>query len=231
MFQFRNISAYMEARHRLSRGGYWGRIQVNEDSDRLMVFTTERDARLDSRKNFECTMSRAREVGSTFVVAKPSIIQVIGHRHSCTPLEFFGREFFDDLKKYHDDRDRPSWAMPSETEQQVSDRDYRTLTLRTYGAGSWITTEDQGFFEVATGRKVTNRREQIELLWDLGFASRRGRPVHVAQEKWAGSRTELETLTELADRCWNRRHTSEAAKKMVSAYTSINRYVAWPGAW
>jgi hypothetical protein len=35
----------------------------------------------------------------------------------------------------------------------------------------------------------------------------------------------------LAERHWNRRNTSDVAKKLVSAWRSINRYAAWPGSW
>jgi hypothetical protein len=91
--------------------------------------------------------------------------------------------------------------------------------------------EHEGVYDVQSGRRLTNRRDIIERMWALGFAANRGRPLAFAKLRWTGSREELELITELADRYWNRRYESEAAKKMVSAYTSINRYAAWPGAW
>lgn len=236
MIRYRNISAYMDARHRLSNryySSFWRAAENNntKETDRLVVFTTERDARLDSRDNLSAVIDRAREVGSMYVIAKPNLVQAVGHKNSYAPREFFGRKFFDELQEYVDEHDRQSWYMPSNNDHQSSDRGYHTVSLRTYGHGTWITTEDQGFYDAADGRRITNRREQIEALWDLGFASRRGRPVHVAQERWCGSRTELELVEELAFQHWDRRNISEVAKKLVSAYTSINRYVAWPGAW
>ena len=235
MIQYRNISAYMDAQHRLSRqyySSFWRNADnTSKETDRLVVFTTERDARLDSRDNLAKIMDRAREVGSQYVIAKPNLIQAVGHRNTHSPRDFFGQDFFDELQEYAENRDRGSWLMPSNNDHQRSDRGHCTVSLRTYGGGSWVTPEDQGFYDIVNGTRVTNRREQIQALWQLGFASRRGRPVHVAQERWCGSRTELELLTQLADQHWDRRGISEAAKKMVSAYTSINRYVAWPGAW
>ena len=89
----------------------------------------------------------------------------------------------------------------------------------------------QGVYDVASGRRLTNRREIIERMWRLGFAAQRGRPLSMARTKWTGNREELQEIADLADRHWNRRNTSEAAKKLVSVWRSINRYSAWPGSW
>ena len=91
--------------------------------------------------------------------------------------------------------------------------------------------EHQGIYDVATGRRLTNRREIIERMWALGFAAQRGRPLLIARVRWTGNRQELEHVTQLAQQYWDRRHQSDMAKKMVSAFRSINRYAAWPGAW
>jgi hypothetical protein len=231
MIQFRNIIAYMEARARLRRNSYFGYIQNNRESDRLLAFTTERDARLESVANREFVMNQARALGATIVVFKPEIVQLVGMNDKVTHRQAFGYGTFDELELYSQERDKGQWWLPKESDMQVSDFGLHTISLRTYGPGTWATPEDQGFYDVATGEKITNRREQIERLWALGFASRRGRPVHVAQERWSGSRQELEMLTDMAERVWNRQHLSEMARKMVAAYRGISRYVAWPGNW
>jgi hypothetical protein len=91
--------------------------------------------------------------------------------------------------------------------------------------------EHQGVYDVATGRRLTNRREIIERMWRLGFAAQRGRPLSIARTRWTGNREELTEVADLAERHWNRRNTSDVAKKLVSAWRSINRYAAWPGSW
>jgi hypothetical protein len=231
MIQFRNIIAYMEARSRLRRNSYWGYNQNTRDSDRLLAFTTERDARLESVANREFIMNQARALGAGIAIIKPEIVQLAGMPERVAHRRAFGNGTFDELELYAQEHDKGSYWIPKETDSQVSDRGFHTTTLRAFGPGSWVTHEDQGFYDAITGEKITNRREQIERLWDLGFASRRGRPVHVAQERWSGSREELEMLAEMAEQVWDRYHTSEMARKMVAAYRGINKYVAWPGSW
>jgi hypothetical protein len=68
-------------------------------------------------------------------------------------------------------------------------------------------------------------------MWALGFAAHRGRPLSIAKIRWTGSRQELELATQLAEQHWDRRRTSDVARKLCSVFTSINRYAAWPGAW
>jgi hypothetical protein len=231
MMEYRVINEVNDARGRLKHNRYnsvWHRDKDNTlDSDQLIEFTFGSQAERDSQSNHDWVMAKAREHDLDLVVFKPCQIQVAGFGDG-SRCEDAARTLFPDpwLREYEKwvDTTYPMGYRSDQSQQgQVSEfYTYRhSLCLR----------EHQGVYDVATGRRLTNRREIIERMWRLGFAAHRGRPLSIARTRWTGNREELTEVADLAERHWNRRNTSEAAKKLVSAWRSINRYAAWPGSW
>jgi hypothetical protein len=204
-------------------GGYYG-TEHNRESDILALFTIEPVAQQESLANLELIMTAARQNGQRLVVFKPDQIQVAGVIGAGAVADWlFPGDWVEDYREWLDSRSemRPS-VQSSQAGEYMNFHSWRRCL-------AW--TGHQGVYDVDTGRRLTNRRDIIERMWDLGFAAQRGRPLSIASIRWTGEREELVELVALAERHWARADHSEMARKMVSAYRSINRYAAWPGAW
>lgn len=230
MLTYKIISESNKTQERLRRNAYGNRWQDSNhtrDADTLSLFTLGPQSQADSKANFDLIMGTARHYHQDLVVLKPQQIQVAGFGDGSRGRDA-ARVLFPDtwLREYEQwiDTSHPINVKTDTSEQGAVSEFYTyrpSLCLR----------EQQGVYDVASGRRLTNRREIIERMWRLGFAAHRGRPLSFARIRWTGNREELEIITDLAERHWNRRNTSEAAKKLVSAWRSINRYAAWPRSW
>jgi len=214
---------------RLRRDHYnraWGgSMDHTRDGDRLTLFTLESQAQQDSLENLQKVISVARAYGQDLVVAKTNLIQVAGPGQRSQEVA--------DLIAPHEWRlDYQQWLdSNNHTAPKFDASELGELCeLRTWRP-ALIMREHQGVYDVATGKRLTARREIIERMWALGFAAQRGRPLAISKILWTGTKEELTHLTTLTEQYWDRRHLSDMAKKIVSAFRSINRYAAWPGAW
>lgn len=224
MLNYRTIYEVEHIRRRMKRGYHSG-MPHTPDSDRLVLFTHQEQALRESQSNLDQLLAVAREHGQDLVVLKHYTLQVAGRGGASEQVatKLFPRAWLEDHSK---------WLDSYDTISPTKDRTQQGTMIGLYSYRSCLClNEHQGVYDAQTGQRLTNRRDIIERMWNLGFAANRGRPLAMARPRWTGTREELESITDLADRYWNRRHESEAAKKMVSAYTSINRYAAWPGAW
>ena len=226
MLHYRAIYQANKIARRLKRdryGGYYGKEHTRE-GDTLTLFTIEPVAQRESQANLDRIMTVARQNGQRLVVFKANQIQVAG----VMGAHAVGNDLFsyDWLEDYREWIEGTSGVRPT-TQASQAGESMEFYTWRNCLA--WH--GHQGVYSVDTGKRLTNRRDIIERMWDLGFAANRGRPLSVARVRWTGEREELVELTELAERHWRRADRSEVAKKIVSAYRSINRYAAWPGAW
>lgn len=228
MLNYQSIYDIQKIRRRMKRdryGGYYGETHTR-DGDRLHEFTHAPAAVEQSHANLDFCLSVAREHQQSLVVLKPYTVQVAGPdrgKHGRVAGQLFPDQWLKDHAKWLDSSSPPRPSLDSTLQgEMVGYYSYRAcLCLK----------EHEGVYDVATGKRLTNRRDIIQRMWALGFAANRGRPLALAKTRWTGTREDLELITQLADQHWHRRHTSEVSKKLVSAYTSINRYAAWPGAW
>jgi hypothetical protein len=226
MLKYLSVYAINDARERLHYNRYnkpWANSHHTRDGDMLMVFSETSRAVADSRENFDNLMSVAQKTGSELLIITRHKIQFLGQTQSnIIQQQVLPQTWVEEFQEWTDT------TRPMDLDVQLSESE--CATLRPW-RNCFTLKENQGIFEVRTGERLTNRRNIIERFWDQGFASWRGRPLTVASICWSGSRDELQEITYLADRYWNRRHTSDVAKKICSAYTAINRHAAWPGAW
>lgn len=201
--------------------------KTTRESDQMLNFTFGLKAEQHSQENLQRCLEVAREYKQDLVVIKDNQIQIGSNtpsgRHRSVAKRLFSESWIEEHNKWLDSTNR---IQP----RFENSRHGEYMEFYTYRHCLFL-TEHQGIYDVATGRRLTNRREIIERMWNMGFAAVRGRPLSLAKMRWTGEREELEEITELADRYWNRRSQSDAAKKLVSVYRSINRYAAWPGAW
>lgn len=230
MLAYETIYQVARADSRIRRDHYnnmWYRDAAhNEEADRLTMFTFGEQARLDSAANLAQTLETAGKYGARLVVFKPQQIQMAGGREfdpDCAGSDLFPVKWCQEYEKWVDT------LVPQRPVTQISN--YGSSTEFYIYRHCFALREHQGVYDVESGKRLTNRREIIERIWDLGFATQRGRPPSIARIRWTGSKDELLEITALADRHWGRYHTSEAARKMVTPFRSINRYAAWPGSW
>lgn len=226
MLNYLNIYQANKVGRRLKRdryGGYYGKEHTRE-GDTLTMFTIDPVAQRESRANLDLILTVARDHGQRLVVFKPNQIQVAGGGDARSVAnQLFPGAWLEHYQQWIDS------TSPITASTQASQAGESMEFYSWRNCLAWI--GHQGVYDVDTGQRLTNRRDIIERMWDLGFAAHRGRPLSVARIRWTGEREELVELTELAERHWHRANRSEVAKKMVSAYRSINRYAAWPGAW
>ena len=229
MLRYQTISAANQTqdRLRLNRYGhnYWREETHNREADVLAMFTLEPEATKHSEHNFALIMDTARHCQQDLVVFKPEQVQIAGTgdgSHAAAD-RLFPASWLREYEQWIDTTYPIGYRVDSSDQGSCSE--FYTYRL------AMCLRKHQGVYDVATGRRLTNRREIIERMWRLGFAAQRGRPLSIARTHWTGNREELTEIADLADRHWNRRNTSEAAKKLVSVWRSLNRYSAWPGSW
>lgn len=229
MINYQVIYQVNRATERLRKNSYhsmWSDKNHSRDSDMLSLFTLESQARQHSLDNLDRVLQVARQHDQNLVIVKSKMIQVVGAgsgQNTTVAKTLLPAQWLEDYAKWIDNSGSVGARFDTSNRGEA-------MEFWMYRPGV-VLPRQQGVYDVTTGRRLTNRREIIQRIWDLGFASARGRPPHAARIRWTGTREELEEITVLADRYWSRRNTSEAAKKLVSAYRSINRYAAWPGAW
>ena len=227
MLKYETIHEVAGARRRLKGHRYyqWKNDDNNAESDRLLLFTFETQALADGANNLDFLLAQARGYNQRYVILTDTKIQIAGeHDTEHVANAIAPREWQRDFSEWLDDTH--GHARPV-----LQDTRYGSVgTLQTW-RNCFCLREHQGVYDVATGRRMTNREEIIRAFWSLGFATWRGRPYSIAKLRWSGERDELEELADLARRYWSAQHRSEVAKKITSAYRSINRYAAWPGSW
>jgi hypothetical protein len=230
MIQYEIVYQVNKINQRLRRDAYtyaWADTTHTRESDQLTLFTLKPQALEHSEANRDFVLTQARRHDQLLAIITPTQIQVAGqgeHGDICTTAQSVFTEPW--IEKFN------RWIDSSYEIRPVFDVGSRGsfFTYYAYRIG-FVLKEHQGIYDVVTGRRLTNREEIIQRMWDLGFAAQRGRPLGLARTKWTGNREELEIVTGLADQHWNRRRESEVSKKLCQAFTSINRYAAWPGAW
>ncbi len=225
MIQYQNVKVYSDARERHRNDRYqWRSDGHTRESDRMVMFTTESHAQEESVLNLEHFKVLGRAHNMRYLVVNRTKLQFVGHNHLELIQRAVSRDAWcEDYKKEHSDR------LP-DMNIDVTDRG-GVLHIRAYNHGLLL-KEHYGVYDLQEDQRIKNREAIIERFWEYGFATWRGRPPTVSQLRWSGPRDHLEHLTTLADHYW--RHDNgrnEVAKKICSAYRSINRYAAWPGAW
>lgn len=226
MLKCTTIYDVTKARRRIKRGSYrWESNSFSHATDQLFLFTYANVGLLESKNNLDRVLDLARSHKQDLVLIKSHTIQVAGSAptHEQVANDLFPESWLEEHQL---------WLEYSNPVAPVIEHTTRGGVVGFYSYRACLCLhEHEGVYEVATGKRLTNRQDIIQRIWDLGFATQRGRPPSIAKTRWTGTCEDLEELTTLANRYWDRRDVSDVAKKLTSAYSSINRYAAWPGSW
>jgi len=232
--EFENLIEWGRARRKVKnlRGGFFFNKPSQDElaTWQLQMFTADKQSKLESERNLEQLKKKATELEMPVLVVRSNEIQFVGTDMAVAMTDLYDEEWMYQIQDYFEKRNN-IFAKPFYSHNETS-LGMHAYTMYCYGHDACFARSPQlGFYSVAEDRKITDRREQIQMLWDLGFVARRGRPVGVGSERHSGSPEEVAEITRLANKHWHRRGHSEVADKICSAYTSINRYFAWPGSW
>lgn len=224
MIRSENIKPYSDARERYHNDRYqWRNDGYTRESDQLTMFTTESHAQEESLLNLEHFKTLGRTFGARYFVVNRTKFQFLSeHDTDHIRNSITGENWYKNYKEEH--------TYGGDFSLDCTDLG-NTLHLRMYNHGLFL-KEHYGVYDLNEDVRVKNRQSIIERFWEYGFATWRGRPPTVAQLRWSGPREHLEDLTVLANRYWKHDNgRNDVAKKICSAYRSINRYAAWPGSW
>ena len=231
MLRYQHIYEVSGARRRLGnrthrRDPYaWRQDGRNREADQLMLFTFETQSLADSANNLDFLLAQARGYNQRYVVLTDTKIQIAGeHDTEHVANAIAPREWQQDFAEWQE-------ANHHGTPPAVEDTRHGSVVTLQSWRHCFCLKEHQGVYDVASCRRMTRREDIIRAFWDLGFATWRGRPYSIARLRWSGEREELEDLSDLARRYRSAQYRSDVAKKITSAYRSINRYAAWPGSW
>lgn len=230
MLKYHNIHAVNQANYRLADGRrnlYGIKPSFHREADQLTVFTLGKAAAADSAHNLDWLLKLARKYDQRYLIFVDRKIQMLGelYTHTDAVVNSLGSRAW--REEFENWGERGLGRIRSYSERSGQGGLAQMMTYKR----CWALTKDQGVYDVNTGKKITNRREVIQGFWDLGFAALRGRPLTVAPISTVGERCDIETITDLAEKNYHRCGFSEAARKMYTNFTSLNRTAAWPGAW
>ena len=230
--EFQNLAEWGKLSRKLknNRSFFWSKPTEDEIAGwQLQMFTVDKAAKEESAHNLAQMKQKARETESPVLIVKGNNVQFVGTELALATTDLVDQAWMDLVSNYfknHSYYSKPFWT------QHENDRGRTAYSLYAYGGDAmWARHPQTGFYLIDEDRRITDRREQIQILWDLGWVSRRGRPMSVGWERHSGNTDEIVLITQLAKKMWSRRGSSEVADKIYSTYNSINRYYAWPGNW
>jgi hypothetical protein len=226
---FKNIKQWGDLHRKVkSRRHSW--FHDNEDTNgvRVQLFTVDKPAQEESQANLKTLKEFCRTFGVPYLICKPTKIQLVGHNARIGDSDLMSKEFYEELQ---DNFQQKWYYSPHWTTFENEIGYYKQELTGVYGEALWMRSPQTGFWDIKKDEKITDRKLQIRTLWDLGFISKRGRPITVADERWSGSPEEIRQLTNLAATMQYRKHESEVASKIMQAYNVIHRDNCWPGHW
>lgn len=230
MLKYHNIHAVNQANYRLADGRrnlYGMKPSSHREQDQLTVFTLGKAAAADSAYNLDWLLKLARKYDQSYLIFVDRKIQMLGelYTHTDAILNSLQPQIW--REEFEAWGERGLGRIRAYSERSGLGGLAQMMTYKR----CWALTKDQGVYDVGNGKKITNRRDVIQGFWNFGFAALRGRPLTVAAIANVGERCELEEITNRAQHYYYKRGFSEAARKIVTTFTSLNRVAAWPDAW
>jgi len=224
--QTKDVSLYTKVTSRLKNGRHYRDFAQERAGLQLQQFTAQKTAMEHSIANKKEILWRAEALFIPTVLLTPSTIQFLGNNDVVTDQIMTNEQLktFDTSENHYS---RSTWRS------EVSDQGNECLELNLNYENYAVLPSEQGFFHYVDGKfkRIKNRHEQIEMLWDYGFPSKRGRPIKVGRVGHSGSKTEITGLVDWLYKLRMLNHGSEIQYKTQQIYNTLNRHYAWPEHW
>jgi len=224
--QTKDVSLYSKVTHRLKHGRHYRGFEQEFEGLRLQQFTVQKSAQDQSVQNQKEILWRAQALNIPTVLITPKVMQFIGNNDVGTDEIMTDEQ----LKKF--DTSENHWCRSS-WRSEVSSEGYECLELNLNYENYAVLPSEQGFFKFKDNKfeRIKNRHKQIEMLWDYGFPSKRGRPLTVGRTSHSGTKLEIVQLVAWLEKLRMLNSGSEIQYKTQQIYNTLNRHYAWPEHW
>jgi len=224
--QTKDVSLYTKKTTRLKNGRYYRNFEEERAGLQLQQFTVQKTAQEHSVQNQKEILWRAEALAIPMVLLTPKNIQFIGNN------DVVADDIMTDEQLKAFDTSENHWSR-STWRSEVSDEGIECLELNLNYENFCVLPSEQGFFDYVDGKftRIKNRHKQIEMLWDYGFPSKRGRPIQVGRAVHSGSKTEIIGLVDWLRKLKMLNKGSEIQFKTQQIYNTLNRSYAWPEHW
>jgi len=224
--QTKDISLYTKVTGRLKNGRYYRDFEQERAGLQLQQFTAQKSAMEHSSQNQKEILWRAEALNIPTVLITPKSIQFLGNNDVVTEEIMTN----DQLKAFDTSENHYSRSL---WRSEVSSDGYECLELNLNYENYAVLQSEQGFFHYVDGKftRIKNRHKQIEMLWDYGFASKRGRPLTVGRASHSGTKVEIIGLVSWLEKLRMLNSGSEIQYKTQQIYNTLNRHYAWPEHW
>ena len=224
--QTKDVSLYSKVTHRLKHGRHYRGFEQEFEGLKLQQFTVQKAAQDQSVQNQKEILWRAQALNIPTVLITPKVMQFIGNNDVGTDEIMTDEQ----LKKF--DTSENHWCRSS-WRSEVSSEGYECLELNLNYENYAVLPSEQGFFKFKDNKfeRIKNRHTQIEMLWDYGFPSKRGRPLTVGRTSHSGTKLEIVQLVAWLEKLRMLNSGSEIQYKTQQIYNTLNRHYAWPEHW
>ena len=224
--QTKDVSLYTKVTHKLKNGRYYRNFAEERAGYQLQQFTVQKTAKEDSIQNQKEILWRAEALFIPTVLITPKTIQFLGNANVVADEIMTEAQ----LKKF--DTSENHWSR-STWRSEVSDQGVECLELNLNYENFVVLPSEQGFFQYTDNKfeRIKNRYTQIEMLWNYGFPSKRGRPLTVGRTSHSGTKTEIVQLVDWLKNLKQINSGSEIKYKVQQIYNTLNRHYAWPEHW
>tara|TARA_B100001057_G_C22870067_1_gene958388 strand:+ start:5950 stop:6633 length:684 start_codon:yes stop_codon:yes gene_type:complete len=224
--QTKDVSLYTKVTSRLKNGRHYRGFEQERAGLQLQQFTAQKSAIEHSLANQKEILWRALALGVPTVLLTPRTIQFMGNNDVVADEIMTNAQLkaFDTSENHYS---RSTWRS------EVSDEGNECLELNLNYENYAVLPSEQGFFHYVDGKyeRIKNRHKQIEMLWDYGFPSKRGRPIMVGRVGHSGSKIEIIGLVDWLEKLRMLNNGSEIQYKTQQIYNTLNRSYAWPEHW
>jgi len=224
--QTKDVSLYTKVNNRLKHGRHYRDFEQERAGLQLQQFTVQKIAQAHSLENQKEILWRAEALGIPTVLLTPRTIQFLGNDDVVADEIMTDAQLkaFDTSENHYS---RSTWRS------EVSDEGTECLELSLNYENYAVLPSEQGFFHYVDKKftRIKNRHKQIEMLWNYGFPSKRGRPIMVGRAGHSGSKIEIIGLVDWLEKLRMLNNGSEIQYKTQQIYNTLNRHYAWPEHW
>ena len=227
-YLFDNLIPFLKATSRLKTG--WYRAGQGKDVDEMVVFTTGKAAKQEGQHNLDVMLERSREMGVEYLIFGYNGVQILTNQDSLKTKdagEYILKEFRDKLNNIKDENGYGSYHLYSPT-TETGTAGYSFYQIYTYYGKEMTLKNHLGFYEVATGKKITKRDTILKLLWDMGFLAERRRILYAASLN-QGSPDEVRMYNEMEPKIKTLPRGSYLKVNFYTAWRKMNRLCDYPG--